>query len=282
MTSAIPRIIAHRGFAGVAPENTLGAFRAVADGIHPADMVELDVRPCADGTPVVFHDSRLGAGGDRRGITNASGVVRETPCETVREATVLDTEETIPTLAEALAVLPPEIGVNVELKHPSSIDTGPGEALDSSAVAARRERWDPFVDRVLEGLDGSENELLVSSFHEPALASVRDAAPDLPIAVLVGDSLADGLTVAERYDCEAIHPPVESVLGAHDFRGPAEHSTGESDPARLFETAAALGAAVNVWTVRTWHEAAQLAAVGVDGLIADYPGLLGFSLKTDR
>lgn len=280
MTSASPRVIAHRGFAGVAPENTLGAFRAVAKGIHPADMVELDVLPCADGTPVVFHDSRLDGAGDSRGITNASGVVWETPCETVREATVLETGETIPTLTEALSVLPPDVGVNVELKNPGSMDTRPGESLDPDAVATRSERWDPFVDRVLDGLAGRENELLVSSFHEPALASVRDAGPEIPIAVLVGDSLAEGLAVAKRYDCEAIHPPVESVLDAHYYRVSAQQPTAETDPDLLFETAAELGAEVNVWTVRTWHEAAQLVAAGVDGLIADYPGLLEYSEET--
>lgn len=271
-----PRIIAHRGFAGVAPENTLGAFRAVADGIHRADMVELDVLPCAEGTPVVFHDSHLDATGDSRGITDESGAVWETPCETVREATVLDTDETIPTLTEALSVLPPDVGVNVEFKNPGSMDTRPGESLDREAVSAQRQEWAPFVDRVMDVLDGLENEILVSSFHEPAVASVRDAAPDVPIAVLIGDSLAAGLAVAERYDCEAIHPPIETVLGPHYYSGSADHSASETDPDLLFERAAELGADINVWTVRTWYEAAQLAAVGVDGLITDYPGLLEY------
>ncbi len=282
MSRSSPRIIAHRGFAGVAPENTLGAFRAIADGSHVADMVELDVQPCSDGKPVVFHDDRLDASGDSRGITDESGVIWKTSCDTVREAAVLDTDETIPTLSEALSVLPPDIGVNVELKNPGAMDTRPGESLDRGAVSAQRDQWDHFVDRVLDDLAGFPNEFLLSSFHEAALASVRDAAPDLPIAVLIGDSLSAGLAVAERYGCEAIHPPIGMVSGTQYDRCPAENSVSKRDPDALFETAAELGADVNVWTVRNWHEAAQLAGGGVDGLIADYPGLLKFSHETIR
>ncbi|MEH6592702.1 MAG: glycerophosphodiester phosphodiesterase [Halioglobus sp.] len=48
-------IVAHRGAAGAAPENTLAAVRrAIADG---ADWVEIDVQESRDGYVVVFHDS---------------------------------------------------------------------------------------------------------------------------------------------------------------------------------------------------------------------------------
>jgi glycerophosphoryl diester phosphodiesterase len=33
---------------------------------------------------------------------------------------------------------------------------------------------------------------------------------------------------------------------------------------------------VNAYTVRTWETARSLAALGVDGLVADYPGLFAF------
>ena len=48
------QIIAHRGGAAVAPENTMAAFkRGIADG---ADWLELDVQENADGVVVVGHD----------------------------------------------------------------------------------------------------------------------------------------------------------------------------------------------------------------------------------
>jgi len=52
-----PWIVAHRGGAGLRPENTLAAFAdAVARG---CDGAELDVQLTADGHLVVFHDNRL-------------------------------------------------------------------------------------------------------------------------------------------------------------------------------------------------------------------------------
>jgi glycerophosphoryl diester phosphodiesterase len=48
-------VVAHRGAAGAAPENTLAAVRrAIAD---EADWVEIDVQESRDGHVVVFHDS---------------------------------------------------------------------------------------------------------------------------------------------------------------------------------------------------------------------------------
>ena len=46
-------IVAHRGIATEAPENTLAAFQRAID--LGADAVELDVRLTADQIPVVYH-----------------------------------------------------------------------------------------------------------------------------------------------------------------------------------------------------------------------------------
>jgi glycerophosphoryl diester phosphodiesterase len=59
MPNPFPRllILGHRGAPEEAPENTLESLAlAVRQG---ADGVELDVRPSADGTPVVIHDAAL-------------------------------------------------------------------------------------------------------------------------------------------------------------------------------------------------------------------------------
>lgn len=272
MSGDTPRVIAHRGFAGVAPENTVGAFRAVADGTHPASMVEFDVVPCADGTPVVFHDDRLDDRGDSRGITDGTGAVWETPLEAVRSATVLDSGETVPTLAEALEAIPPEVGVNVELKNPGTADVEIGEGLPDDELATRRDRWEPFVERVAGVLEGTDNDVLVSSLAEGAVAALRDVAPSLPAGTVLAHSVEDGLAFAERYDCEAIHPALDMVLETTDGPGQThpDRSFGDVDPV---DAAADLGCAVNVWTVRTWHQADRLRAAGVDGIFADYPGL---------
>lgn len=282
MTESRPKTIAHAGFAGIAPENSLAAFRAVADGTHSAEMVEIDVLPCADGTPVVFHDNRLDDGEQSRGLTDGTGVVWETPREEVLAARILETDETVPTLADALEVLSPAVGVNVELKNPGTFDVRPGEVMGGDEVARRRDRWDPFVERVIGLLDDAGGDRVVSSFHEPAVAAIRDIAPGVPVGVLVGTSIDDALAIAERYDCEAIHPNVD-VIGSGPFDGGSPVGSGSTfEEVDVLAAADDLGCVINVWTVRTWHEADRLAAAGVDGLIADYPGLLRWTSESRR
>jgi len=65
-----PLLVAHRGGAGLAPENTLTAFEAAARD-WAADMIELDVRSTADGHCIVIHDATV----DR--TTDGTGPVAE-------------------------------------------------------------------------------------------------------------------------------------------------------------------------------------------------------------
>src|ERR687891_28518 len=64
-------VIGHKGAAGLAPENSLAAFRAARD--VGADGVELDVRRTADGALAVHHDAAL-ADGRRLLDLEASGL----------------------------------------------------------------------------------------------------------------------------------------------------------------------------------------------------------------
>jgi glycerophosphoryl diester phosphodiesterase len=70
------QVIAHRGGAAYAPENTLAAFRnAIAQG---ADWLEMDVQMTKDGELVVIHDETV----DR--TTNGSGAVRDLTLDQIR------------------------------------------------------------------------------------------------------------------------------------------------------------------------------------------------------
>jgi glycerophosphoryl diester phosphodiesterase len=46
--------VAHRGWSGMAPENTLSAFKLAVDHAD-ISMIELDVQFSLDGIPVVIH-----------------------------------------------------------------------------------------------------------------------------------------------------------------------------------------------------------------------------------
>ena len=266
-----PTVIAHRGFAGVAPENTVEAVVDAAE--RGAGMVEIDVQPAACGTPIVFHDARLEGTRDGRPVTDTEGIVWETPLEDITGANVLESGETVPTLAALLEALPETVGVNLELKNPGTTDLRFGQSLADDEREERRELWTPFLERVLADCAGFDGEILFSSFFEGAIAALRDQAPEYAAAPLVWDSLDESLEVARRYDCEAIHPPLNAVAGT-SMAGEPYHGLPAGEPeVDVLEVAHEEGRAVTVWTVETWVQFDELRKVGVDGIIADYPGL---------
>lgn len=267
-----PQVFAHRGFAGVAPENTVTAAVGAADCGETA-MVEIDVQPAACGTPVVFHDDRLEGRRDGRPVTDAEGVLWETPLEVVTDAEVLGSGHTVPTLAELLEALPETVGVNLELKSPGTADVRFGDSLQADERVDRRELWTPFVERVVADCENFDGELLFSSFFEGAIAALREVAPEYAAAPLVWHSLVDGLEVARRYDCEAIHPPLNAVAGTSMAGEAYAGISGEEPAVDVLEVAHEEGRAVNVWTVGNWIQFDELREAGVDGIIADYPGL---------
>ena len=240
--------IAHRGFAGVAPENTVAAVRAA---VERADGVEVDIQPRADGTPVAFHDQRLDDEYNEasRGVTNASGFVWEADADTLAGADVLGSGEGVPTLDAVAAEMPGNVELHVELKSPGSEDARLGLSGPSVAV------WRPFVERVHDVVATHEAPVVYSSFFDGALEAAQEVAPGTPRAALCLDP-DRGLTRASEFDCRALHPSLDALS------------------ADVVSRAHADGRSVNVWTVQNWQQAAACRAAGADGVIADYPGLL--------
>ncbi|SFR44230.1 glycerophosphodiester phosphodiesterase [Halogeometricum limi] len=267
-----PQIIAHRGFAGAYPENTLGAIGRATWG-DGAEMIEIDVIPSADGEVMVVHDPDLSSRDDgTRGLTDLDGYVWEYSADELSEANVLQSGEGIPTLGEVLDLIPDSVTVNIEFKNPDTTDIVTSGRLSEEQLAERTERWRPLAERALEVAAEYDNEILVSSFAEAALAVVRDVDPEVPIAYLFFDSIETGLEITRDYDCEAMHPPYDMIQGSPfygDVYGPYE-----GEDVDLVSVAREENRTLNVWTVKTWYEAERLAAAGVDGLIADYPNLL--------
>ncbi len=111
--------IAHRGLwsPGGAPENSLGAFQAACSAGYG---IELDVQLTADGEAVVFHDATLTR------MTGAQGRVADHTAADLGALRLSGTDETIPTLAEALTVVGHRAMVNIEIKIPYG-EVGPLE-----------------------------------------------------------------------------------------------------------------------------------------------------------
>ena len=122
------RLIAHRGFAGVNPENTL---TAVGEAATVADAVEVDIRRCATGELVVVHDETV----DR--VTDGEGPVADHSLAELRGLDVLGTGEGVPTLEAVLEAVPDGVGANVELKEPGTAADALA-AMDASIPSVRR------------------------------------------------------------------------------------------------------------------------------------------------
>ncbi len=170
------RVIAHRGFASILPENTRQAVREAA---AMADAIEIDVRRCGSGELVVIHDATV----DR--VTDGTGPVATQSQDELAALDVLGTGEGIPTLTEVLADIPDAIGVNVELKEP-------GTAQDT-----------------LDVLVETDHQVVVSSFAPTILADCRDTTPAVPRALITAEPGIESIETANEIDCDYFHPAVE-------------------------------------------------------------------------
>ena len=136
-----PLIIAHRGFSGKYPENTLAAIRAaLAFGV---DMMEIDVHETQDGELIVFHDYRL----DR--LCGVRGRVRDVTREELQRL-----NPAVPTLVDVLRVCRGRARTLVEIKR-----------ADPRKVAALITKF------------RMEREVVVLSLSVPRMKAFADAAP---------------------------------------------------------------------------------------------------------
>jgi glycerophosphoryl diester phosphodiesterase len=111
--------IAHRGLWSPdgAPENSLAAFQAACSHGYG---IELDVQLSADGEAMVFHDARL------ERLTGQEGRMCDHSAGELKRFKLGETDETIPTLADALTMIGHRAMVLIELKTPPG-DVGPLE-----------------------------------------------------------------------------------------------------------------------------------------------------------
>ncbi len=243
-----PRLFAHRGASGTAPENTLEAF---AEGLAAgADRLELDIHATADGEIVVFHDETL------ERTTNGSGLVRE---RTLAELKKLDAgyhflDESgrfpfrgkgvrIATLAEVLEEFP-DTPLNVELKYD-----------DGKEVEA-------FFDVV--DAHGARDRVLAAAFEDHIIQRLR----------LVGRGVLSSLSAAEV--AQFVGGCITDTLHGYVAPGqalqvPPRHEDVEIVTPDFIECAHRFGMEVHVWTINDEAEMERLLDLGVDGLMSDFP-----------
>lgn len=234
-----PYPVAHRGGAGLAPENSLAAFDCAHDlGIR---YLETDVRLTADGVCVAFHDSSL------RRIFGVGGAIHETSWSALQSLTYGG--ERVPDVDQLLEGFP-EANFMMDLKDPAAL-----------APLLRILRRHDALDRVC--LAGGSDRLLAEARDSagPSLSTACGwtSITRLAIAARVGSSLA-AFAGALR-PAEFVHVPIR--YGRLPVYGP-----------RLVSMAHDLGLRVMVWTVDDPLLMHDLLDEGADGVITDRPDLL--------
>lgn len=252
-TGQRPWIIAHRGGAGEAPENTVEAFARVADRVA---MIEMDVRLSADGQWVIIHDE------DLIRTSNASGPVWGRTAEALAKVDVgyfwsSDGGRSfpcrgrgvgVPTLAHVLRHFA-HVPLSIEIKERTTAGIEQLAALIMAIPPRAR--------------------VIVGSEHYAPVALLRKLLPGL--ATYATRREVFGLLFRMRLNrCLPIfrqrdRPPY-CALAVPEFHGKHALLT----PGFMAE-AQRMGVIVHVWTVNEEIAARRLVAMGVDGIVTDYP-----------
>jgi glycerophosphoryl diester phosphodiesterase len=308
-----PLNIAHRGGAGLRPENTLAAFANALDvGV---DGFELDVHVAKDGTVVVFHDDALKADI----VRNEEGKWLEAAGPLIKDLSyselhaydvgrlkpkskyaaryphqVAQDGERIPRLADVIWLVKRSAGPErlwIELKS-NFFDRSRTASPEAMAEAVMRVlKREKFLDRVI-----------LVGFDWPALLAAKKTAPKIEcwLTTLPQSWFGEGAPPPEH------SPPARAELESLRAmeRGSAPWAAGfdrakhgsvikavkaagadgwfpfyaDINRATLSE-ARDLGLKVGAWTVNESADLERLADLGVDGLCTDYPDRLGAVLK---
>lgn len=227
-------MLAHRGLAVDAPENTMLAFeRAVRAG---AEYLETDVHVSADGAAVLAHDPTL-----KRVAVGRAERVADLALAELRRVD-FGADQGFATLGELLHAFP-GVRLNIDVKTDAAV-AATVEAV-RRADAADRVLLTAFSDArrrrlasMLPGVAASAGRASVLRAHA---ASVTRNAPLMRRAV----AGANALQIPER-------------VGRLRLLSPA-----------LVDTAHAAGLEVHVWTVNEEAEMRRLLALGIDGIVTD-------------
>jgi glycerophosphoryl diester phosphodiesterase len=213
MTST-PRVIAHRGVhCGAATENTMAAFGLALDA--GAEMIELDVRRTGDDQLAILHDH------DHAGVALDSCSLDEFEHRTGFRPPLLD---------EVLDWATGRIALDVELKE------------------------DGYAEQVapmLAVFAAQGGELLVTSFLDPLLARVAEAAPALRLGLLLEYTAMQAVDRARAAGAGTVLPEMKLLNE------------------RLIADVTEAGLDLVVWDFMAAEDAALLADPRVTGVITD-------------
>ena len=234
-----PLVIAHRGGAGAAPENTLAAFRHALD--TGCNGVELDVRLTRDKEAVVIHDRRL------ERTTDGSGFVGAHTMDQLREL-------------DAGAWFSSEYAG----ERPPSLDDVFRELPDDFLIYVEIKAWGPSVRpvtrRVVE---------LVRSHRRWETALVASFNPLVLLYLKALDSqIVRGCIYSKRQPLPLRRRWLSPLTDPHWY-APAQASI-DGPTVRRHQAG---GRAIAVWDLDTEENIEEPTQWGVDAVVTDYPRL---------
>ncbi len=229
-------MIAHRGASAHAPENTMSAFRRAVE--LGARFIETDLHLSRDARFVAIHDPTL------ERTTNGSGRVHDFSLAELRQldaGTWFDHEfarERIPVLEEILEFArEADIVLYLEIKYDSAW------GMHHSLLASLRKEHDLARTVIL-------------SFDPATVESLRRLDATLMTGLLLEEQAPDPIQIA--LDC-----------GARQLCPRADLLTSE-----LIEKIHRVDLQVATWTVNQVEQMRAAIAVGVDGIMTDFPDRL--------
>lgn len=237
-------IAAHRGGAGLWPENSLLAFgSAVALGV---DFLEFDLHLTGDGEVIVLHDPTLDRTTTGKGSVGDLKLADLAPVRLrTRDGAV--TGERVPTFAALL-----------ELAAPAAVGLLPEIKVD-----AKRQRYPGIEERVLGLLRarGLLERATIQAFQPETIRRVRELDPKVRTMLLVsrGDVERDRARPAEAVRRAR-------ALGATDLG--MNHRLIDAD---VIAAARAAGIRLSAWTVNEEADLRRMIDLGADVVMSDRP-----------
>ena len=285
----------HRGARGLAPENTLAAFRTALDiGVT---TLETDLAVTRDGVLALSHDPRLNPDVARdangRWLAQPGPPIRSLTSEELRRYDVgrlnpasryaqqfpaqraVDGER-MPTIAELFALVRNRrtpAGTPVRLNLETKITPTSGvEVIDPAG----------FVRLLVTVVQGARlaGRVTVQSFDWRTLVEVRRVAPDIETSCLTIESQDMNTVRADASGASPWHAGLRLAEHGSVPRLAKAAGCGTWSPLwrnltpALVAEAHALGLKVLPWTVNETSDMAALIEARVDGIITDYPDRL--------
>ncbi len=247
-----PLVMAHRGGAGLWPENTMYGFKRALDS--EVDVLETEIRSTTDGVLVLMHDSTV----DR--TTSGEGPINGI---TLRELQALDAGFnwssdggrtfpfrargiTVPTLAEVFTAFP-NTRLNIDIKQ-----------VEPSLVLPLCKMIRTF---------GMADKVMVASFDSKVLKAFRRECPEVATSLSPHEVM---LFCLMNFAClGTAYRTAAYALQVPEYQGKLRVLTKS-----LVDTAHSLNLKVHAWTINERSDMRRLLNLGVDGIITDYPDRL--------